>query len=204
MSPRQAERTTTFIGWLGQAAAWAIMLGVAAVLAASVLVPRLIGATPYTILTGSMEPSMPPGTLVVVKPVPAEEIAIGSVITYQLRSGEPTVVTHRVIGVGSNGKGESVFSTQGDANNVPDAVLVRAVQVRGERVYHVPYIGKVTTLITSSQRGIASAVIVTGLFGYAGSMFLAAARERRRSAQATPTNQTIPTNQTKELEEVLT
>ena len=68
-----------------------------------------------------MKPSMPPGTLVVVRPTPVDEIGIGSVITYQVESGEPTVVTHRVVAQGIGATGEPVFRTQGDANDVPDA-----------------------------------------------------------------------------------
>ncbi len=39
------------------------------VLGVVVVVPKVGGATAYTVLTGSMRPTMPPGTLVVVKPV---------------------------------------------------------------------------------------------------------------------------------------
>ena len=119
-----------------------LVLGLAvAVVGAAVVVPRLTGSTPMTVLTGSMAPSYPPGTLVVVRPVAAEDIAIGDPITYQLRSGEPTVVTHRVVGIGYDGTGERVFSTQGDANESPDAVPVKPVQVRGEVWYAVPWFG---------------------------------------------------------------
>ena len=39
-----------------------------AVLALTIVIPRLTGSTPYTVLTGSMVPTYPPGTLIVVKP----------------------------------------------------------------------------------------------------------------------------------------
>ncbi len=48
------------LGWLGQLLAWLAILGVVAILLVAVLVPRLGGATPYTILTGSMKPDYPP------------------------------------------------------------------------------------------------------------------------------------------------
>jgi signal peptidase len=53
----------------GQVTCLLVILLVTAAIGIAVLVPRLGGATPYVVLTGSMEPRMPPGTLVVVKPV---------------------------------------------------------------------------------------------------------------------------------------
>jgi signal peptidase I len=157
-----------------------VILFVPAVVMVAVLVPRLAGATPYVVLTGSMQPQMPPGTLVVVKPVAAEEISTGAVLTYQIKSGEPTVVTHRVTSVGVDGKGELRFRTKGDANQEPDELLVMPAQIKGERWYYVPYLGYVTSLITGEQRRIGLVAAVLGLLGYAGAMFIGAARDRRR------------------------
>jgi signal peptidase len=160
-----------------------VILFVTAVITLAVLVPRLGGATPYVVLTGSMQPKMPPGTLVVVKPVDADEITTGAVVTYQLESGKPTVVTHRVSSVGVNGKGELRFVTKGDANKEPDAHQVLPAQIKGERWYYVPYLGYVTSVITGQQRQIGLVTVVVGLFGYAGLMFLGAARDRRRKKE---------------------
>ncbi len=164
----------------GQVVAWAVILFVAALLAVAVVVPRLAGATPYVILTGSMEPQLPPGTLVVVKPVAAGLITTGSVITYQLESGKPTVVTHRVRSVGTDASGQLRFGTQGDANSQPDPRLVQPVQIKGERWYAVPYLGYVTSALTGQQRQTALAIVVFGLLGYAVVMFVSAMRDRLR------------------------
>src|SRR5690349_6214985 len=84
---------------ISRAAALLIAGLVAVVLALTVLVPLIGGATTYTILTDSMRPGYPPGTVVAVKPVAPEDIGAGDVITFQIRSGEPTVATHRVTSV---------------------------------------------------------------------------------------------------------
>src|SRR5690348_1134464 len=84
------------------------------VLALVVVIPRVGGGTAYTVLTGSMRPTMPPGTLVVVRPVKPEQIAVGDVVTYQIESGDPTVATHRVVAVGIDMKGEYRFTMKGD------------------------------------------------------------------------------------------
>jgi signal peptidase len=173
------------VSWVGRIAAWLVILGISAILAIAVLIPRIAGATPYVVLTGSMQPRMPPGTLVVVRPVKPADIGIGSVVTYQLKSGKPAVVTHRVVAMGFDGKGRRLFHTQGDANNAPDAKWVRPVQIRGERWYWVRYLGYVTTYITGGQRHIALVATVTFLLGYAAVMFYKAIRDRRQSTSAT-------------------
>jgi signal peptidase len=167
--------------WVGRVFAWLAILGIGAILAIAVLIPRIGGATPYVVLTGSMRPGMPPGTFVVVKPVSAANVGVGSVVTYQLKSGEPDVVTHRVVSMGFDGKGHRVFRTQGDANDAPDARWVRPVQIRGERWYAVPYLGYVTTLISGEQRHVALIAVVVFLLAYAAAMFIGSVRDRRRS-----------------------
>lgn len=179
MSRRRAEHISIH-GWLTQVVAWFVIAAVVLLLAVSVLVPRIAGATPYTILTDSMRPGMPPGTLVVVKPAKASEIGVGDVITYQLKSGEPEVVTHRVVAQGYDLKGSRIFHTQGDANSVADERAVIPVQIKGKRWYAIPYVGRVTNVVTSGQREAALALVVTGLLVYATSMFVAAAVDRRR------------------------
>jgi signal peptidase len=158
----------------------ALILAMAGAVAGAVLVPRLGGATPYTVLTGSMRPALPPGTLVVVRPVPAEQLGIGSVITYQVESGKPTVVTHRVVGTGVDAKGEPIFHTRGDANEVVDRTPVRAVQVKGELWYAVPHLGRLSNLVSSERRKLARRIAAGGLGLYALAMFGGAVRDRTR------------------------
>ena len=167
------------MGWVGRVLAWTVILGIGAIILIAVLIPRIAGATPYVVLTGSMRPTMPPGTMVVVRPAKSGDVGIGDVVTYQLKSGDPTVVTHRVVAMGSF-RGEPIFQTQGDANHVADEKWVRQVQIRGVKWYAVPYLGYVTSAITNSQRQVALYAIVTFLLGYAAFMFSSAVRDRRR------------------------
>jgi len=168
------------IGWVGRVAAWLVIFSVAVVLAVAVLVPRLAGATPYTILTGSMRPDLPPGTLVVIKPVGISDVGIGDVITYQLQSGKPTVVTHRVTAVSQSLRGETTFTTQGDANNAPDNKAVKPVQVKGKLWYSVPYLGYVNNAITGKERDTTMIVVVSGLLVYSAFMLTGSLRDRLR------------------------
>ncbi|GAA4099459.1 signal peptidase I [Nocardioides kongjuensis] len=170
--------------WIRQVVAWLVIIGVVVVLAAAVVVPRLAGATPYTVLTGSMRPDRPPGTLVVVRPVDPDDLAVGDVVTYQLESGEATVVTHRIVAIGNQLDGDLVLTTQGDANDVPDREPVKPVQVRGRLWYSIPYLGYVNNALSGKQRQVAVLVVSTGLVGYAAFMFVGAVRDRRRGRLA--------------------
>ena len=174
-SRRTSARAGAFVG---RVVAWMVILAAVAVLAVGVLIPRLSGSTPYTVLTGSMTPTYPPGTLVVVRPTATDEITVGQPITFQLESGQSTVVTHRVIGTRLDEFGDREFITKGDANEAPDAEAVRAVQVRGVVWYAVPKLGHANTWATGEQRQWAVYGVAALLLGYAGAMFGQAALGR--------------------------
>ncbi|GAA3542101.1 signal peptidase I [Nocardioides daeguensis] len=167
-------------GWLGRVAAWLVILGVCAVLSVTVLIPRLAGATPYTVLTSSMTPDLPPGTLVVVRPQPASEIGLGDIITFQLESGKAPVATHRVVAVSNTPDGEPIFRTQGDANDAPDQAWVRPVQIKGRAWYVVPYLGHLNNLLTGRQRQMGVYLVAGALSAYAAYMFASALLGRSR------------------------
>lgn len=185
-TPTTDRRHRTVLGRVGQALAWVVILVAAAAIAVGVLVPRIGGATPYTILTSSMEPSYPPGTLVVVRPTPAEEIGVGTVVTYQLESGRSEVVTHRVVSVAYGADGQPTFITQGDANDGVDAEPVEPVQIRGTLWYAVSKLGWLSTAIGHDRRDMAVSVVAGGLGLYAVWMFAGAARDRRRERRDDP------------------
>lgn len=161
---------------------WMGLLGGVLVLALlAVAVPAAVGGTPLTILTGSMSPGLPPGTLVVVRPTPLHDIRIGDVITYQLESGQPTLVTHRVVArVTDSATDEVRFVTQGDANDVRDPATVRPVQIRGTVWYAIPWLGHVNQVVDRDARRPLVTVAAAGLFAYAAWMFTSGVRDRRR------------------------
>ena len=116
-----------------------------------------------------------------VRPVDPESIATGDAITYQLESGKPAVVTHRVVSQGFDGDGKVVLRTKGDANEDPDPKPVQAVQIKGEVWYSVPYLGHVNNLLTAKERQLGVYAAAAGLLGYALLSFVGAARDRRRT-----------------------
>lgn len=176
----------TVLGWCRRLASWLVVGACLLAVTVGLLVPRLSGSTPYTVLTGSMSPNLPPGTLVVVRPVDPGDITTGSVITYQLESGRPEVVTHRVVGVRTDLTGEVQWETRGDANGAPDPEWVRPEQVRGQVWYAVPYLGHVSRVLSTTQRELAIQVVAGLLLAYAAAMFAASARRSRRPREEVP------------------
>lgn len=94
-------------------------------------VPQVVGADQsYVVLSGSMEPAMSPGDVIIVNSVPASAIERNDVITFGGQGGE-TPTTHRVIEVVEQ-DGTTAFRTQGDANEDPDGSLVTPDRVQGK------------------------------------------------------------------------
>ena len=101
----------------------------------------VFGYSFMNVLTWSMEPDIPQGSLVIVKQVDVSAIQIGDDITYMIDA--ETSVTHRVIGIIEefNGTGERGFETQGIANDTPDFEVVPAMNVAGVVRACIPRIG---------------------------------------------------------------
>lgn len=160
--------------------AWFVTFTASLTLIVAVALPRVFGATPYTIATGSMRPIYPQGTLVVSKKIPFDQIRIGDVITYQIESGIPTTATHRVVSVGSSLDGKKYLRTKGDANDSQDVAPVKPVQVKGRLWYSVPYVGHVSNILSTSQRELVVKLIAAALILYSLMMFGSSARSKMR------------------------
>ncbi|GAA1812220.1 signal peptidase I [Brevibacterium celere] len=163
--PRPKRRLRTVISWL----CGVLLAAIIGVLLASVVVPLAMGWVPLTVLTGSMEPTIPPGSQVVVKPLRPEQtqgLTKGQIITYLRKPGTDDMITHRIIDV-AEVDGETVYRTQGDANNAPDPDPVRSVQVRGVVRYHVPLVGYVAQLTTPDQKRTGIWIVAGLLIAYA-------------------------------------
>ena len=138
--------------YLGRAVSIAVLLLVLALGAVVVAIPRLAGAIPLTVLTSSMEPRLPPGTLIVVRPVATDDIRVGDVVTYQIQSGVPGVISHRVIAINLAADGGRTFILKGDNNSVADTDPVIPAQVQGRLWYSVPYVGFANTAVSGNVR----------------------------------------------------
>lgn len=93
----------------------------------------LAGNSLFRVVTGSMEPTMPVGTLLLCRQTPIEQIQQGDIICYQATDAAKTgkIITHRVVEVYTNADGEILLKTKGDANVVADSDLVRQTNLIG-------------------------------------------------------------------------
>lgn len=133
-------------------------------------VPRLMGYEIYNIVSGSMEPEIPVGSVIYVKAEQASEIEAEEIIAFQ---SENSVVCHRVV---ENHVVEGEFVTKGDANAEEDLSEVPYEQLIGRVTHHYPMLGELMVLYTS---GVGKAYIIC--FALCGAMMnIVAARIRER------------------------
>lgn len=186
MAQHAASTTTTpgtAPGVVGRALSFVALL--LAVLAAAVLivVPMATGSQTYSVLTNSMRPHLPPGTLLVSRPVAFQDLRVGDVITYQLESGQADVITHRIVTTSADQQGNTLFITQGDNNALPDEAPVREIQVRGKLFYAVPYAGFLANWLGNQDRGMGARIAAVVLIGYGAWNVVAGMLSRRRNSR---------------------
>lgn len=157
-----------------------IVLVVLLAAAAVILVPMLLGYKEMAVLSGSMEPTIPVGSLVYVKPVEASMLEAGDVCTYYLSDGE-TFVTHRVMSIDPDAQ---TLVTQGDANESPDGDI-QFSQVYGRADFHLPYLGIVIQNIRTPVgiMSICGVVMLVILLNFIPAIIDAAEDEKKQKAQ---------------------
>lgn len=145
-----ARRTVSLLGNL-------LMAACALVFVALAVGPHLFDYHTSTMLTGSMDPYIAPGDVVVTKPMPAEDIQVGDVISYQIPVEDHRVETHRVVSVEHAADGSIAIETKGDANENKDPWVA---VVNTDTVYEVqtvvPKLGTVIRILRAPvvQHGI--------------------------------------------------
>ncbi|GAA0469516.1 signal peptidase I [Alkalibacillus silvisoli] len=98
--------------------------------------PSIFGFHLLNVLSGSMEPKVSPGDIIIVKNTDA--IEENDVITF--RDHQNNLVTHRVIDVIEE-SGTAHYETKGDANNTPDHILVTNEEIVGKLSFSIPKAG---------------------------------------------------------------
>lgn len=154
-------------------------------LAAALLVPRAFGCTPYAVLSGSMEPELPVGSLIYVKSVDPETIKPGDAVTFQKASG--TVATHQAYEVDQEAqtiRTQGIANHDGEGNILHDAEPVSFSQVIGVPVLCVPYLGYVNAYVTTPPGVyvVAATVVLVALFTLVAGRMDA----RRETAESRP------------------
>ena len=151
---RTAGRTTgaplRWLRRLGSVVLWAAMALALASFAFLAIGPHVLGYRTATMLTGSMEPGISPGDVVVSVPRPASDVAVGDVISYHIPVEDHRVETHRVVEVSYADDGRPVVVTRGDANPNKDPWTAHlAEDTVWQQVAVVPHLGEVVQVMRS-------------------------------------------------------
>lgn len=139
-----------------------------AIVAALLILPRCFGFVNLAVLSGSMEPNIPVGSVVFVKDVEPDTLEADDVITYTIGNG--TMVTHRVVEVDV---ANQAIITKGDANETQDASPVAFSQVIGKMKAHIPLLGYISIYL-KTPLGIAvgcGVLIIVILLAYLPDVF---------------------------------
>lgn len=119
-----------------------VLVAIVVIFAILLVGVRLFGIQVYSVISGSMEPEYPVGSLIYVKEVDPSEVKKGEVITYVLPNDMPS--THRVIDIDT---ANQHFYTKGDANDYADGSPVHFKNLIGKPVFQIPILGYVAYYI---------------------------------------------------------
>ena len=117
---------------------------------------QLFGYRCFSVASGSMEPTLQIGDLIITKEKSKKDIKVGDIISF--KDGDSTI-THRVIKVISQ-NGEILYQTKGDNNNVSDEKNIKYEDVEGVYVDHIPELGKMYIYIQKSPVVIFILIII--------------------------------------------
>ncbi|MDO4939033.1 MAG: signal peptidase I [Lachnospiraceae bacterium] len=107
----------------------------------AIILSFVAGIRPYIVLSGSMEPMIPTGSLIWIN---TRDTAVkeGDIAAY--RTGD-ILVTHRIVGITEDGR----YITKGDNNETADASPVPSENIAGTYVMHVPAMGYAISAVRS-------------------------------------------------------
>lgn len=99
---------------------------------------NLLGFSLFRVVTGSMEPTIPVGALLVCEQVEMESIRVGDIICFHAQESAifGKMMTHRVTDILSAVDGSLMFGTKGDANLSLDSYLVTQTNFVGKVIWH--------------------------------------------------------------------
>lgn len=125
-----------------------LLLAALTALCLPLTVPRLFGYHIYSVVSGSMEPSIPVGSLLYIRTAQPEEVAEGDVIAFYGARDTASIVTHRVV---ENRVVMGEFVTKGDANQTEDFTPVPYENLIGLVARTIPGAGRAAEYLTGPK-----------------------------------------------------
>jgi len=112
------------------------------------------------VLSGSMEPAIHIGSIVIIKPI--SQYKIGDVVIFGKDTKQDIPITHRIVSSRAV-EGVLLFTTKGDANEDPDTTEIRESDIHGRVLFSVPWMGYVIEFVRKPL-GMIIVVFIPALF----------------------------------------
>ncbi len=116
-------------------------------------VPDIFGYKSFIVVSGSMEPTINIGDIVIVRE--SDDIKVNDIISFKLNG---SIITHRVKEINANGK----IITQGDANNTIDGEGLSLDDIEGKYAFKINKVGNII-LFLRTQRGLITLIAIFGI-----------------------------------------
>ena len=120
-------------------------------------IPKIMGGQIYTVISGSMEPAIPVGSLVYVEGIAPEDVQENDVIAFYGGRDSNAIITHRVV---ENRIIMGEFITKGDANQTNDMNPVQYDNLLGRVEWSVPEVGVIAQILTGTEGKIAAGSLI--------------------------------------------
>ena len=134
-----------------------VLLIILVIVCVPLTLPRMAGIDIYTVVSGSMEPAIPTGSLVYVKNINPEDVKEDEVIAFYGAIDGGSIITHRVV-TNSTVMGE--FITKGDANEENDMNPIPYDHLIGKVVLSIPKAGALAQTFSSMAGKITAAGLI--------------------------------------------
>ena len=143
-------------------AAVSFVLGIALVFAIVLVLPSVSGHRSLTVLTGSMEPTLETGSVVVDEVIRPTDARVGDIVTFSDPANPGRLITHRLRRARVEGDSAHMV-TKGDANDAPERWDVKLDGEIGRVVFHVPMLGRVREFVGTRQGYLALMLAILAL-----------------------------------------
>ncbi|MBQ7670609.1 MAG: signal peptidase I [Clostridia bacterium] len=99
---------------------------------------NIFGYSVFRVVTGSMEPTIPVGAVLLSRSADVDEIEVGDIICFRSRESSHygSIVTHRVVSISEDESGKKYLESRGDANYSSDPYFVQAENLIGKVIWY--------------------------------------------------------------------